>query len=299
MMAVEMIGWIAPRVSSELIPPVGPPLNPDVIVKTARIHEEAGFDRVLIRYFSNAPDGFLIGACGDGDRSAQVSARPPAGLYGPDRGRTQACHPRPADGWAHSRPSDRGYEQRGPSARWGLHRPRYALPPNLGVCHPLAAHVDVTLAVRSRGRVLPGRGRLCRHGLSTGAAHPHLWRWRVRSRDRGPGPVRRDVYMLWGEPLQATAAFMEEVRAVAVRTNHRLTFSLSTRPILGHTEGEAWDRHRDILAKVKARQQGAAPTPQNTGSLRLLDATAEQEVHDRCLWMALARSQVPGSTRRR
>jgi alkanesulfonate monooxygenase len=42
--------------------PVGPRLNPDVIAKTARIHEEAGFDRVLTGYFSNAPDGFLISA---------------------------------------------------------------------------------------------------------------------------------------------------------------------------------------------------------------------------------------------
>jgi alkanesulfonate monooxygenase len=94
--------------------------------------------------------------------------------------------------------------------------------------------------------------------------------------------------MLWGEPLDVSAAFMDEVRTVASRTHHPLTFSLSTRPILGRTEGEAWDRARDILTQVKARQAGMAPTPQNTGSLRLLDAAAEKEVHDRCLWMALA-----------
>src|SRR5260370_31475611 len=61
-MPVEMIGWIAPRVSSELIPPSGPPFDAEVIAETARIHERAGFDRVLIGYFSDAPDGFLIGA---------------------------------------------------------------------------------------------------------------------------------------------------------------------------------------------------------------------------------------------
>jgi alkanesulfonate monooxygenase len=97
-----------------------------------------------------------------------------------------------------------------------------------------------------------------------------------------------DVYMLWGEPLQASAAFMEEVRAVARETQHRLTFSLSTRPILGRTEGEAWDRARGILARVKALQQGKPRTPQNQGSLRLLDAAAAKEVHDSCLWTALA-----------
>src|SRR5260370_14047705 len=59
---VERIGWMARRVSSELIPPSGPPFDADVIAETARIHERAGFDRVLIGYFSDAPDGFLVGA---------------------------------------------------------------------------------------------------------------------------------------------------------------------------------------------------------------------------------------------
>ena len=61
-MPVEMIGWIAPRVESEIIPAEGPVFSADVVAETARIHEDAGFDRVLIGYFSNAPDGFLIGA---------------------------------------------------------------------------------------------------------------------------------------------------------------------------------------------------------------------------------------------
>jgi len=38
-MSVDMIGWIAPRVSSELIPPSGLPFAADVIAETARIHE--------------------------------------------------------------------------------------------------------------------------------------------------------------------------------------------------------------------------------------------------------------------
>src|SRR5713101_5017768 len=61
-MPVEMIGWIAPRVSSEVIPPKGPAFDAGVVAETARIHERAGFDRVLIGYFSDAPDGFLVGA---------------------------------------------------------------------------------------------------------------------------------------------------------------------------------------------------------------------------------------------
>src|SRR5438270_10897279 len=60
-MPVEMIGWIAPRVASEIIPASGPPFDADTVAETARIHERAGFDRVLIGYFSDAPAGFLVG----------------------------------------------------------------------------------------------------------------------------------------------------------------------------------------------------------------------------------------------
>ena len=61
-MPVEMIGWIAPRVSSEVQAAQGSAFDADVIAATARIHERADFDRALIGYFSDAPDGFLIGA---------------------------------------------------------------------------------------------------------------------------------------------------------------------------------------------------------------------------------------------
>ena len=45
-MPVEMIGWIAPQVSSEIIAPSGPVFDAEVIAETARVHEQADFDRV-------------------------------------------------------------------------------------------------------------------------------------------------------------------------------------------------------------------------------------------------------------
>ena len=42
--------------------PRGPIFDADVLARTAQVHEAAGFDRVLIGYFTNAPDGFLVGA---------------------------------------------------------------------------------------------------------------------------------------------------------------------------------------------------------------------------------------------
>src|SRR5438067_1766066 len=171
-MPVEMIGWIAPRVSSELIPPSGPPFDAKVVAETARIHERAGFDRVLIGYFSDAPDGFLVGA----------------------------------------------------------------------------------------------------HAAAIRALAPQV-----------------DVFMLWGEPLKDTALFMGRVRQEAARSGRSPSFSLSTRPILAASEGEAWDRARAILDRVLINRGGApAPSRQNVGSKRLLRAAAEAEIHDTCLWTSLA-----------
>jgi len=165
-----------------------------------------------------------------------------------------------------------------------------------GVCHPLAAHVGRNPCVRSRGRVLPGRGRLCRHGLSTGAAHP-IYGGAVRSAIEALAPSVAMSYMLWGEPLQATAAFMEEVRAVAVRTNHRLTFSLSPGPSWGIRGG------------------GVGPAPETSAKSRRVNKERRRppRIRDRCgcsmprlsrrsttgAYGCAAASQVPGATRRR
>jgi alkanesulfonate monooxygenase len=93
--------------------------------------------------------------------------------------------------------------------------------------------------------------------------------------------------MLWGEPLAETAEFMSRVRKAAGSNN--ITFSVSTRPILGRTEDEAWDRARDILAQIKRRVGDRKLSgPQNIGSQRLLDVAAAKEIHDTCLYTALA-----------
>ena len=98
-----------------------------------------------------------------------------------------------------------------------------------------------------------------------------------------------DVYMLWGEPLKDTALFMGRVRREATLAGRKPTFSLSTRPILAATEGAAWDRARAILDRVLINRGGVpAPKRQNVGSKRLLQAAAEAEVHDTCLWTSLA-----------
>lgn len=285
-MPVEMIGWIAPRVASEIIPAEGPPFDAAVVAETARIHERAGFDRVLIGYFSDAPDGFLVGAHAAAvtTRLGFLLAHRPGFVAPPVAARKlatldQLCGGRlavhiisggsDADQAKDGDWTDAATRYRRSAEYIGLLRRCWTEP------QPFDHDGEF---YRTRGTYADIR---CRQ-------EPHIPVYGGGGSDDAIAALapELDVYMLWGEPLKETAAFMARVREAAGRP---LTFSLSTRPILGRTEGEAWDRARHILDRVLARR-GAAPAPQrqNIGSKRLLAAAAEAELHDTCLWTPLA-----------
>jgi alkanesulfonate monooxygenase len=288
-MPVEMIGWIAPRVSSEMIAPKGPPFDAAVIAETARIHEAAGFDRVLIGYFSDAPDGFIIGAHAvavtsrlgfllahrPGFVAPTLAARKLATLDQLSGGRlavhiiaggSDADQARDGDYADHAARYRRSAEYVGVLRRtWTEARPFG----HAGEFYRVdGAHADIRCRQQPHIPIYGGGGS----DAAIESLAPHL-----------------DVFMLWGEPLADTAAFMARVRAAAARHGRAPSFSLSTRPILADTEEKAWARAHDILDRVLAARGGqAAPPPENIGSQRLLQAAAAREVHDTCLWTRLA-----------
>ena len=111
-----------------------------------------------------------------------------------------------------------------------------------------------------------------------------------------------DVYALWGEPIAAIREQVADIRSRAARYGRNIRFSLSVRPILGDTEGEAWERARGILERVRG-SVGDSVGPnqparlQSVGSRRLLDFAAQGEVHDQRLWMPIAAATgAAGST---
>ena len=61
-MPVEFIGYVGTQEVSEIIPPSGPVIDTNYARSVALAHEAGGFDRVLVGYFSDGPDGFLIAA---------------------------------------------------------------------------------------------------------------------------------------------------------------------------------------------------------------------------------------------
>jgi alkanesulfonate monooxygenase len=288
-MPVEMIGWIAPRVSSEIIPPAGPPFSAEVLGDTARIHERAGFDRVLIGYFSDAPDGFLVGAHAASvtERLGFLLAHRPGFVAPPVAARKLATLDQLSGGRLAVHIITGGSDaDQAKDGDWTDSATRYRRTDEyvslLRRTWTESAPFDhAGEFYRTRGTYAEIR---CRQ-------EPHIPIYGGGGSDAAIGALAPhvDVFMLWGEPLNATASFMERVRRAAALSGRTPAFSLSTRPILGATEGEAWDRARSILDRVRVlRGAAAAPQRQNIGSQRLLQAAAEAEVHDTCLWTPLA-----------
>ncbi len=61
-MSIEFIGYIGTQLQSEIIPASGPVLDPAHVERAARIHEDGGFDRVLIAFGSTSPESILVAA---------------------------------------------------------------------------------------------------------------------------------------------------------------------------------------------------------------------------------------------
>jgi alkanesulfonate monooxygenase len=288
-MPVEMIGWIAPRVSSELIPPSGPPFDAEVITKTARIHERAGFDRALIGYFSDASDGFLIGAhaAASAERLGLLLAHRPGFVAPPLAARKLATLDQLSGGRLAVHIIAGGTDaDQAKDGDWADHDARY---------RRADEYISVLRRTWTETEAFDHAGEFYRtqgtHSEIRCRQRPHIPIYGGGGSDAAVRALTRhvDVYMLWGEPLKDTALFIDRVRDAAARFGRNPTFSLSTRPILANTEGAAWDRARAILDRVLLNR-GRSPPPkrQNVGSQRLLQAAAEAEVHDTCLWTSLA-----------
>jgi len=285
----EFVGWAAPQESSEVMAPRGPIFDADVLAETARVHEAAGFDRVLIGYFTNAPDGFLVAAhvAATTERLGLLLAHRP-GFVAPTLAASKlATLDQLSKGRAAvhiiSGGSDADQAKDGDFADHGVRYRRSA------------EYVRVLRQTWTARQPFDHAGEFYR---VTGA-HSDITTW-----SGGEIPVYGgggsddaietlapviDTFMLWGEPLAETAAFMERVRAVAASAGNEIGFSVSTRPIIAETEGKAWDKARGYLDQILAAARRPAPTTApNVGSQRLLDIAARDEVFDRCLWTPLA-----------
>ncbi len=286
---VELIGWAAPQESSEIMAPRGPIFDADVLAHTARVHEEADFDRVLIGYFTNAPDGFLVSAhvAASTERLGLLLAHRPGFVAPTLAARKLATLDQLSKGRAAvhiiSGGSDADQARDGDFVGHGERYRRSAeyvrvLRQTWRSRQPFDHHGEFYRVEQQLAEITPwgdGDAIPVDGGGGSDAAIAAL-------------APEIDTFMLWGEPIADPIEFSERVRTVAAAAGNEIGFSVSTRPILGRTEGAAWDRARGFLDTILARTKRPAPAPAHVGSHRLLDVAARSEVFDRCLYTPLA-----------
>jgi alkanesulfonate monooxygenase len=292
-MDVEFIGMIHHRHQSEIHPPAPIVLDRGYIRDFAQAAEAGGFDRVLVGYFSDAPDGFLVAAhaAAHTDRLGFLLAHRPGFMAPTLAARKLATLDQITGGRAALHVISGGDDV--DQLRDGdtlAKDERYA-------------RTDEYVGVLKRMWTEPGpvnhAGRYYRFANASTAVRcvqsPHIPIYFGGASDAAIEVAGKhaDVYALWGETQAQVREITARVRVAAAQHGRTVRFSLSLRPVLAATEDAAWARADAIKARIielrgKAALKVAGHAPPNEGSRRLLAAAAEGERLDKRLWTGAA-----------
>ena len=301
-MDVQFLGMIGAHEVSEIRARSGPTVQPGFVRDFARAHERSGFDKVLVGYGSSTPEGTQLAAfaAAQTERLGFLIAHRPGVVFPTLAARTFATLDQFTQGRVavhivtggvdadQRREGD--YETKDARyRRTGEYIEALRLAWNLS--DPFDHQGEVYRFEGFRSDVRPWQDREI--PVYFGGSSPAAYR---------VGSGLADVFMLWGEPLQETSEQIAAVTAGARAAGRDVppAFSVSFRPILGATEGEAWDRAHRVLAAIRASNGGVgafvsnaalvggSQRPESVASQRLLDAAAKGEVHDRALWTPTA-----------
>ncbi len=295
-MSVEFIGMIGTRPASEMSGPsvsiIGGTVDPAFVRDFSRVHEDGGFDRVLIGYGSSGPEGFSVAsyAAAVTDRLSFLIAHRP-GFVAPTLAARKAAT---LDHFTGGRialhiitgGSDAEQQRDGD---WLDHDARY---------RRTDEYLDIVRRVWTSDRPFDHEGEFYHIAGATSEVKPLQQPYVPIYFGGASGPAvtvgakHGDVYALWGEPLAAVRERIAEVREAAAPFGRVPRFSVSFRPILAATEEKAWERARDILSRVQSARGGVTingpARPQAVGSKRLLDFAAQGDFHDNRLWTPIA-----------
>jgi alkanesulfonate monooxygenase len=290
---IEFIGMVQPRQQSEIHPARGAAIDPGYLVASAQAHDEGGFDRILIGWYSNGPDGLLLAthaaahtrkvsflvAHRPGFQSPTNAARAFASLDQLSGGRAAIHVISGGDDTDQARDGD-----------WLGKDDRYTRTDE---------YVSVLKSVWTGEKPVDHEGRYYRiKGASPEVRtvqQPHLPIYFGGASEAALRVAGKhaDVYALWGETQAQVREIVTRVRAEAAQHGREVRFSLSFRPILAETEEAAWAKAERILARVRevrgAAALGRGPDPQNAGSQRLLAAAAQGDRPEGRLYTAIAR----------
>lgn len=290
-MSVEFIGMIHHREASEIHPPASVLFDQSYIRDFAQAAEAGGFDRVLVGYFSDGPDGFLLTATAaahttrlgfllahrPGFVAPTLAARKFATLDQVTNGRVAMHVISGGDDTDQRRDGD-----------WLPKNERY---------DRTDEYVHILKRIWTEPGPVDHEGRYYRFkGASTAmrpVQQPRIPIYFGGASDAAIAVAGKhaDVYALWGETYDQVRELTTRVRAEAAKHGRSVRFSLSLRPILAPSEEEAWaraDRIKQRIAELRARAGLPPRDPANEGSRRLLAAAAHGERLDKRLWTGAA-----------
>jgi alkanesulfonate monooxygenase len=293
-MTIEIIGMIWARPTSDLETIPGPAVQPEFISRITRLHEDGGFDRILVGYWTNAADTFLVAAHAGaaapqiklllahrpGFVSPTLAARKLATLDQLLGGRL-ALH-------VISGGDDEDQRRDGDYAD---HDARY---------RRTDEYVEILRKVwTSQGGPVSHYGEHYRFDNAVSdvapVQSPHLPIFFGGASDVAIEVAGRhaNVYAFFGEPLADAQALIARVRASAARHNREIGFSWSNRPILGRTEKEAWEKAHHLLERATTYKQSAVEktliaSSQAVNAQRLVALARRGEVLDERLWTPMA-----------
>lgn len=293
-MSLEILGMITATPSAEVDQPLGEAVDAEFVREFAQAHEQAGFDRALVGYFSNGAEGAVVSSfiAAATSRLGILLAYRPGVIAPPLAARQLATLDQFSDGRLAlnviSGGSDIDQQRDGDFLD---HDQRYARTDE---------YLSILKSIWTAERPVDHEGRFYRFK----GALPN-----VRTRQKPHIPIyfsgsspaaiqvaarHADTYMLWGEPLADFAEQVQCVRRAAAALGRRPRISVSFRPIVADTEEAAWKRAAEILERVREnRLRLGLPisdhAPANAGSQRLLAAARRGEVLDERLWTGVAR----------
>ena len=291
-MSVQFIGMIGHRLSSEIHEPTGPVFDKAYITRLAQAHEQAGFDRILVGYWSDQPDGFLVTALA-GQATSRINfllAHRPGFVAPTLAARKLATLEHLLDGRlaVHVISGGNDTEQR-KEGDYLDHDQRYARTDEF---------LEVVRKVWTEHKPFDHAGQYYQAENAFSAIkpiqQPHLPIYFGGSSQAALEVAGKhaDVFALWGESLEQTAETIALVREQAARHGRQVQFSVSFRPIIAATEEAAWAKAEGILGQARARLERAGPViankPQSVGAQRLLQTVAKGERVDERLWTGIA-----------
>ena len=292
---IGMIGVTQPTKQASLLIIEGG-IQPEAIVAYAQAHEQAGYDMALVGTTSSSAEGFLVAmhAAAHTERLTYLIAHRPGFVAPTLMARKVATFDQLTQGRIalHIITGKSDAEQEG-DGDFSPKDERY---------RRAAEYLALMRRTWTSTKPFDFDGAFYRvRGAQSDVhpwqkPHPEILFGGASEGALAMGAEHCDTYAMYAEPLAAARARIAEFRERAAVFGRTPGFNVSVRPILGRTEGEAWDKANKILFSLTGdkaagtlgwKRNESAGMPVDNAGKRLMGFAQEKDIHDARLWMPI------------